>query len=423
MPKNIFVLGLDDLNLETLQEMPDADRYVFHQLFTYDELQQGDDIPLEEFVEEATRTLEAFPGSVDAIVGYWDFPVSSMVPILCDRFGLRSATLESRLKCEHKYWARLEQSAVIDEYPRFTVVDPFDDADLAAIDLRYPYWLKPVKSFSSELAMKIESAEDLERAAAEIREDISRVGEPFEYVLAQVKDLPAEIADLGGQVCIAEEAVSGQLCTVEGYRQGEDVVVYGAFDSVPYPGTPSFLRFEYPSRVPDHLQSRMRDISERIIRRVDLDDSTFNIEFFWNDDAVSVLEVNPRHSQSHAPLVIDVDGMTNHKLMIDLALGEKPTILRGQGPYDCAAKWFLRCFREDGTVTRVPTPDEVRAVEESVEGVQVKVLVSVGDRLSELHDQDSYSYKLAEVFVGASDQKELVDRYERCVDALEFTFE
>lgn len=423
MRKNVFVLGLDELNLETLQALPDADRYAFHQLFTFEELQGREDIPLAELIEEGTRALEAFEGSVDAIVGYWDFPVSSMVPILAQRFGVCSSSLESRLKCEHKYWARLEQSKVIEEYPRFTVVDPFDDDDVAAIDLRYPYWLKPVKSFSSELAMEVNDADDLKQAIVEIRDGIGRVGKPFEYVLSQVEELPVEIADLGGQVCIAEEAVTGQLCTVEGFRLGDEVVVYGLFDSVPYPDTPSFLRFEYPSQVPEHLQDQMRTVCERVVRQVDLDHSTFNVEFFWDDDGVTVLEVNPRHSQSHAPLLYDVDGLANHALMLDLALEQPPRVPRGEGPYECAAKWFLRVFREDGVLARVPTEPEVRAIEDRIEGTRIKLLVSTGDRLSEQHDQDSYSYKLAEVFVGAADSDQLRARYEQCVDALQFAFE
>lgn len=423
MPKNVFVLGLDDLNLETLQAMPDADRYAFHQLLSYEELQHGEEIPLAELIEEATRILEGFEGSVDAIVGYWDFPVSSMVPILAKRFGLRSSSLESRLKCEHKYWARVEQSKVIDEYPRFTAVDPFDDDDLAAIDLTYPYWIKPVKSFSSELAIEVTDADGLKRAAEEIREGIGRVGRPFEYVMAQVEDLPPEIADLGGEACVAEEAATGQLCTVEGYREGDDVVVYGAFDSLRYPDQPSFLRFEYPSQVPAHLQERMEAICERIVRQVDLDHSTFNVEFFWTDEQITVLEVNPRHSQSHAPLLQDVDGLANHALMLDLALGQPPRVPRGQGPYGCAAKWFLRVFREDAVVARVPAEEEIRDLEERVGGTTIKLVVEPGDRLSELHDQDSYSYKLAEVYIGASDQEQLHARYEQCVSELQFAFE
>jgi len=45
--------------------------------------------------------------------GYMDFPVSTMLPLICKEFGTRSPSLESLLKCEHKYWSRVEQKKVI----------------------------------------------------------------------------------------------------------------------------------------------------------------------------------------------------------------------------------------------------------------------------------------------------------------------
>ncbi|MGH3976650.1 MAG: hypothetical protein ACRDS9_25520 [Pseudonocardiaceae bacterium] len=43
-----------------------------------------------------------------------------------------------------------------------------------------------------------------------------------------------------------------------------------------------------------------------------------------------------------------------------------------------------------------------------------------GDRLSELLGQDSYSYILANIYVGAQGEAELVEKYQRCVQALPF---
>ena len=43
--------------------------------------------------------------------------------MLSERYGTRSTSLESVVKCEHKYWSRLEQQKVIDEHPRFGRVD------------------------------------------------------------------------------------------------------------------------------------------------------------------------------------------------------------------------------------------------------------------------------------------------------------
>lgn len=101
--KNVFVIGLNEPNLPSLKAIPDAQDYEFHQLLTIEELQVGE-VSVAALLEKAQRQLDAFDGSIDAIVGYWDFPVSTLVPILSERYGTTSTSLESVVKCEHKYW-------------------------------------------------------------------------------------------------------------------------------------------------------------------------------------------------------------------------------------------------------------------------------------------------------------------------------
>ena len=249
------------------------------------------------------------------------------------------------------------------------------------------------------------------------------MGEPFSYVLEQL-DLPAELAELEGAACVAEEEATGQQVTVEGYALDGEAVVYGVVDSISYPHLPTFQRYQYPSRLPDDVLVRLEDVSRRVITRIGLEAHTFNIEFFWDDTHgdLSLLEVNPRHSQSHAKLFELVDGLPNHACMIDLALGREPHLPRREGPYDVAAKWYLKRFA-DGVVTRVPSAEEIAEVEDSVADLRVSVLVDEGDRLSEQVDNDSYSYKLANVYLAANDEQELLTKYQRCVESLSFEFD
>ena len=117
MTINVFVLGLDEHNERILRDLPGAEQYRFHSLLSVEALLRGEEISLRDLLDKAAHQLEDFEGSIDAIIGFWDFPVSSMVPILCHRFGdLCCASLEAVVKCEHKYWSRLEQQKVIEEY-------------------------------------------------------------------------------------------------------------------------------------------------------------------------------------------------------------------------------------------------------------------------------------------------------------------
>ncbi|MFC3994355.1 acetyl-CoA carboxylase biotin carboxylase subunit family protein [Nocardiopsis sediminis] len=414
---NVFVLGLDEHNRAILDSLPRASDYRFHPLLDMDRL-QGDTIDLPDLLDAARARLDAFDGTVDAIIGFWDFPVSTLVPILCSERGLPASSLRSVVTCEHKYWSRLEQAAVIDEVPAFAAID--FSARRPPNHLRYPLWLKPVKSFSSILAFRVTDDEQFRDALAQIREGSGRLGEPFEFVLDRV-DLPEEVAAAGGSACLAEEEACGRQLTVEGYVWRGEPVVYGIVDSLTYPGTSCFLRYQYPSCVPQDVQEKLGDLSRRVIRRIGLDSVTFNIEYFWNDETgdIRLLEVNPRHSQSHARMLAHVDGAPNHEPLIRLALGREPELTHGAGEYAVAAKWFLRRFT-DGIVRSVPTREDIARMEREIPGTTVKIAVKDGDHLSDLHGQDSYSYELAQVFVAGDDTEELRRTYERCVERLPF---
>lgn len=422
---DIFVPGLDKTNERMLRRIPNAESYRFHTLVTKPEIMQGE-IPIADLLRKAREQLDGFDGEIGAIVGYWDFPVTTMVPLLCHRHGLPSPNLTGVIRCEHKYWSRLEQRKVIDEHPRFALVDLDGDAGPPA-GLRYPMWLKPVKSFSSELAFKVADDEEFADAVRQIREGIHRVGRPFQYVLDQVEelDLPEEIAEIGALACLAEEAMSGVQAATEGFGYDGEVTVYGVLDSLNYPNRSSFLRHQYPSQLPERVQRRMIDVSERVIPQMGLGNSTFSIEFFCDPDSgdVCVLEINARHSQSHAELFEHVDGVPNHHCMVELGLGRRPEMPHRRGRYRIAAKYYHRRFDGDAVVRRVPTAEEIERVRREIPGITVDVVPEAGTRLSDMPGQDSYSYELAHVFVGADSERELDEKYRRVIAALPFEFD
>src|SRR3712207_8695035 len=98
MVENVFVLGLDARNARILRGLPDAERYRVHPLLADGELAGGGSVDLPGLLDAAQRQVEAFDGPVHALIGFWDFPVSTMVPILCKRLGLRSEEHTSELQ-------------------------------------------------------------------------------------------------------------------------------------------------------------------------------------------------------------------------------------------------------------------------------------------------------------------------------------
>ena len=422
-PRHVFWIGLNEFNLQKLRSTPYAENCEFHGLLSPEEILQADSFPVEDMLRRAEEELRAFPGRVDAILGYMDFPVSTMLPLLCRRFGLHSVELEPLLRCEHKYWSRLEQREVIPEHvPGFAAFDPFADDPAAGIDLEYPFWVKPIKSAGSHLGFRIQNAAQLAEAVGRIREQIGRYGDPFNRILSQA-DLPDEVARVDGNWCLAEEIIGGRQCTAEGSVSEGVTRIHGIVDSVRYPNRSSFLRYQYPSRLPARVQKQIHDVTDRFLGAIGYDDAAFNVEFFWDEstDHLWLLEVNTRVAQHHSDLFEKVDGTTNHQVSLDVAFREAGQFPHRQGPFACAGTFFLRAW-QDAEVVRVPTAEEIERIEHQIPGTIVEVEVHEGMRLSELPDQESYSFAYAILYLGAQSPRELRQRFFQCRDALPFRF-
>jgi biotin carboxylase len=426
--KNIFVAGLEPFNLALLKSIPTDEPYAFHKLLDYHEAVMPADgrIDFEALLALAEERLAAFDGTVDGIIGYWDFPSSALVPVLCKQYDLPRARLEAVAACEHKYWARTEQQKSIPDYvPRFCAVDPFADDPLAQVDLPFPFWLKPIKAHSSYLGFKIQNRADFEACLPIVRANIAHFGEAFNAFLEHV-DVPDDIALVDGCHCIAEEIISeGEQCTLEGYVYGGEVVVYGVVDSVRTGRHQScFSRYQYPSRLPAPVQECMIDAARQFMSHIGYDSAPFNVEFYWNPttDQVRLLEVNTRLSKSHSPLFKMVDGVTHQKIGIDLVLGREPDLPHRQGRYGLAAKFMERVF-DDGIVARIPGKADIERFHQAFPDGMTRILVDEGDRLAHLMFQDSYSFEIAEVFLGADSEAELLEKHDAALKLLPFDFE
>ena len=421
--KNIFVPALTDFQRRELETVRSADGYAFHSLLDTESLIEEDEYDFAELLERARRQLREFPDSVDAIVAHWDFPTSVLAPILAHEHGVPSPSLRSVLACEHKYWSRLEQAVSVPEVvPQFAAFDPFDDDPLASIDLEFPFWVKPVKSFSSQLGFRIDGPDDFAEALEELREGVGRLGHAFDEVLDMV-DLPPEIQEAPGTTCLAEQIISGIQAAPEGTMFQGEFNVHGCFDMLKGEGG-SFDRLDYPSALSQELQDRMTDVCERLLRQIGFDNGCFNVEFMWDRDTdkLWLIEVNTRISQSHSDLFAKVDGASNHEVAIDIALGQRPIMPRGDGPYEVASQCHIPHRGDDAIIKAVPSQEDIARLDERFPGTVVELGVEPGDRLSELPNQAEARYELGMIYLGADSREELDERYHACLEALQFEF-
>ena len=425
MKKNIFLIGLNEFNRAKLESLENSADYKFHSLLEYEEVVDPEEYDIKELIGKAEKKLKDFDGSIDAIIGYMDFPVSTMVPILCKKLGVRSSSVESFLKCEHKYWSRIEQKkAIPDNIPDFYVFDPFSENPIESIKLPYPFWIKPVKSFGSHLGFKIHNKKEFDRAVSLIKESIGRIGEPFDDLLEYADvDLPEEIEAINSNYCLAESIIGGRQCTIEGCVYNGEFHSHGVVDSIRYPHKSVFFRYQYPSQLPASVQKRMKEIGEKLLKHLDYNNSAFNMEFFWDKtrDKIWFLEINTRVAQHHSDLFQKVDGVSNHQVPVDLALDKRPLIPSGKGKHDFAAAIFYREF-QDAIVENVPDDATIKQIQQTFPDTVVQLDVEKGMRLSDLPEQDSYSFICALIYMGSKNQQELLANYKTLLKKMDFRF-
>ena len=230
MRRNIVVPALLDAQRQELETLSGAAGCRFINLLDEKRLLEPDHQDFDELLDQARQELFDLGEEVHGILAQWDFPTSALVPLLNRELGLPAPSLESVFKCEHKYWSRLEQEKSIPEMvPAFNRVDPFTDNPFDQVTLAFPFWLKPIKAFASQLGFKIESREQFDQAIDTIRAEIGQFGDTFNQALKHVRT-PVQIHDHDGNSCIAEEIVTGRQVSPEGSVYNGEVRVHGLLD-------------------------------------------------------------------------------------------------------------------------------------------------------------------------------------------------
>jgi hypothetical protein len=357
----------------------------FQVRFEGSDLDQLEDFDPAAFLDER----EGVPA--DGVVGTKDLS-TLLAALLAKRRGLPGPSPHSLIACQHKPTARaLQQRAAPESTPRFAELNggpPFDP----------PFFVKPVVGRLSQSAYRIDDPSDL----VEIREN-----EGYTERYARIAKLAGgELPDLRG--FIAEELLTGDEVTLEGYVHEGNVTTIGVTDSVKYPGTLSFERFEYPSKLSEERQTELCDVAALVLSEVGFDDGFFNVEFFVPGSGPGrIIEVNGRIASQFAPLVQALHGRSTYDVLFELACGVDPGWQDGL-PDGFAVSYVTRVF-EDAFVEAVPDPED-----------GLEVLVRPGLALSEQGQNDAQSYRLAILYGAGETREEAVAGCRERAEALNF---
>ncbi len=371
-----------------------------------------------DFIDKTVRRFEQ--ERIDGVLSTDEYLGAVIAAVVAKRLGLPGSDPEKVILAQHKFFSRQRQKSIASSAtPDFQLIPVSKDSGIAST-LDFPCFLKPVKGTFSVFARRVDNpaaARDHLNFTLVEKFCLKHLTNPFNSLLRAYTDLDHDANNF-----IGEQLLEGIQVTVDGYAYDGAVEILGVVDSVMFPGTSTFERFEYRSRLSNGVQQQMAELARRLIYGMGMKYGQFNVEMFYNEktDEIKIIEINPRLSYQFADLYEKVDGCNTYDILLDLTLGKKPSFTRGGGRYTCAASFVFRTFR-GRMLSRVPTQSEVEEFGQKYSGSKIKIYGKPGQWLyPEMKAVGSYRYAI--VNTGAQTFLDLFAIYQDAVEKLQFKF-
>jgi biotin carboxylase len=258
--------------------------------------------------------------------------------LLAEKMGWPGTPPEAVVACQHKLYARQVLEQICPEASIAFQRMPAAYGEAVPDGLTYPAFVKPVKAAFSVLAKVVHSKEELHQFTRFGTYElwvIKRLVEPFERISKKL--LPASSQAGTAHSMILEEpanTANALQYSLDGIAFAGDIKPLGVVDSIMYPGTQAFMRFDYPSKLPQTLQDRALDVATKFLKAIGYNHGLFNMEFFYDAETekLTVIEFNPRMASQFADLYLRVDGVDLYAMALELAHGHDPWLLPRLAP-------------------------------------------------------------------------------------------
>ncbi len=366
-------------------------------LFTFDALA---------FIERVVRRYRDEP--VDAVVTSDEQFGPFIASLVAQRLGLPHAPIASVLTVQHKHYARRAFERLAPEANvRFGLLRRGFSRE--EVPLPYPFYVKPAKAAFSVLARRVDSFDELRRHLRFgwfERAVIAKLVKPFADVMRAHSDLVEDPLSM-----VAEQIAAGRQVTANGFARAGRVTMLGTVDSIMYPGTDHFMRFQYPSGLDAKTLARIDALAIRLVEGLGFANGMFNIEMRVDpgDGRIRVIEMNPRAAGQFYDLFERVDGFSPFDAMIALACGDEPRLSRGQGRQRHAASFVLRDLAGEG-LSRWPGAAQIERLRALDPDAHVMIYPKRGaDLARELKWLGSYRYGV--VNLGGATLEEMFERF------------
>ena len=368
------------------------------------------------FVDRIARKYRA--ARLDAVITSDEQFGPFTAALIAARLGLPHGNLEAILTIQHKHYARLAFERIAPEANARHGLLRRDFSKPADVPLPYPFYVKPVKAAFSVLARRVDSFAQLWRHTRFGRFEgaiIERLVRPFREVMRAHSHL---YEDPFSMVC--EEIAPGRQVTVNGFVRGGSVTMLGVVDSIMFPGTDQFQRFQYPSTLPAESIARVEALAARLLAGIGFGHGMFNIEMRLDPatGAPRLIEINPRAAGQFYDLFERVDGYSLFDALLELECGGAPVIRHRQGRERHAASFVLRDLSGHG-LGRWPSKGEIAALKAAHPDAHVMIYRKRGaDLRREMKWLGSYRYGVFNV--GAASVEELFARFDSFAAGISF---
>jgi hypothetical protein len=420
MKQRILVLFPDEWDRAAARDPRYRDRYEFHyegfdlfsfpdnaRLFTFDALA---------FVERVARRYRSL--SLCAVVTSDEQFGPFLTVLIAERLGLAHTPLAAVLAIQHKFYAREAFERIAPECnPRYGLVRRGFERS-REVPLAYPFYIKPAKAAFSVLARRVDSFEELYRHTRLgwfERAIIEKLVRPFADVMRAHSQLTEDPLSM-----VAEEIAHGRQVTANGFVRDGRVTMLGTVDSIMYPGTDQFQRFQYPSSLGAAELGRVDALAARLVAGMGFMHGMFNIEMRIDPatGGLRIIEINPRAAGQFYDLFERVDGYSLFDALLALECGEEPVVRKREGRQKHAASFVLRDLAGEG-LARWPSAAEIAGLQARHPDAQVMIYRKRGvDLKREMKWLGSYRYGVFNL--GGATLEEMFARFRRLASEITF---
>lgn len=367
------------------------------------------------FIDKMVKRCEKL--KVDAVLSTDEHFGALIAAIVAKRLGLPGTNPQAILRTQHKWLARQIQQRVVPEAtPKFSHFS-YDIYKSSDTGLPFPFFVKPIKATWSVLARRVDNFSELQQHLHFHPLEkfiIKRLVKPFNDMLKL-----NGINQVDAHHLIAEELLEGHLVTLEGYAKDGQIYPLGITDSVMFPLSYAFKRFEYPSRLAPAVQRRMETIAAQVMQAVGFDFGLFNMELYYHEatDSIKIVEINPRLARQFCDMHEKVDGRNSLDMLIALSLQQA---LPEKTPprYGCAASFVFRDFSGKG-LHAGPSAMQLEWLHRTYPDARLLVYPKQGASLArEVKWLGSYRY--AVLNLGGANWEDLTNRHDDVVRHLTF---